>query len=203
MDSNQNSDGGACQGNHPQPSTSAKTSPGQKRSSPQPVPGDLTSRLVNITLWFTFGTTVGVVAQLAITRQPANLGAGMGVGLTAAVTCAIKDLESLQLSPSFLNSSRKFCNRFDGRLDEHSELLADNSAGQERLEDKIERLGERVDTLTLTMTRLPTPAPNTQGRLLSKGTEPASSPKENPSGFSGDGHLNGNGQTPNSLGSGF
>ncbi len=177
-----------------QPSFSARTSPEQKRVKPQPILGDLTSRLVNITLWFTFGTTVGVVAQLAVTRQPANLGAGMGVGLTAAVTCAIKDLEGLQISPSFLNSSRKFCNRFDGRLDEHSELLADNSAGQERLEGKI-------DTLILTMTRLPAPDHNTQGRLL-RGTEPENPPKEPaPNGFSGDSHLNGNGR--NSLGTGF
>ncbi len=197
-------DGGAFQGNRHQPSSSGRTSTDQKRVKPQPVPGDLTSRLVSITLWFTLGTSVGLVAQLAVTRRPANVGAGMGIGLAAALTCAYKDLENLQISPSFLNSSRKFCNRFENSLDKHSEQLADNSAGQERLEDKIERLGERVDTLTLTMTRLPTPAPNTQGRLLSKGTEPASSPKENaPSGFSGDGHLNGNGRTPNSLGTGF
>lgn len=197
-----NSDRAALQGNRSQPSPSARTSPAQKRTKPQPVPGDLTSRLVNIALWFTFGTTVGVVAQLAVTRQPANLGAGMGVGIAASVTCAIKDLEGLQLSPSFLSSSRKFYNRFENRLDTHSEQLADNSAGQERLEGKIEKLSARVDTLTLAMTRLPTPDHNTQGQLLSPSTPPKSPLKETAfNGFSDDSHVNGNGR--NSLGTGF
>ncbi|PZO44043.1 MAG: hypothetical protein DCF15_22230 [Phormidesmis priestleyi] len=195
-------DGGAFQGNRHQPSSSGRTSPDQKRVKPQPVPGDLTSRLVKITLFFTFGTTVGIVSQMAVTRRPVNVGAGMGIGLAAALTCAYKDSESLQLSPSFLNNSRKFCNRFEHKLDTHSEQLADNSAGQERLEDKIERLGERVDTLPLAMTRLPTPAANTQGRLLSTSTQPENPPKETaPNGFSGDSHLNGNGR--NNLGTGF
>lgn len=184
----------------PQPSTQA--SPAQKRAKPQPVPGDLTSRLVNIALWFMFGTTVGLVSQMAVTRRPASVGAGMGVGLTAAIVCAIKDLESLQVSPLLLKNPRKFCNQFEARLDKHSELLADNSAGQERLEVKVEQLSDRVNTLTLAMTRLPPPDPNTQGRLPSASTQPEHPPKETaPSGLSSNGHVNGNGR--NSLGTGF
>lgn len=128
----------------------------------------------------------------------------MGLGIAASVTCAIKDLEGLQLSPSFLNSSRKFCNRFEHKLSAHSEQLADNSAGQERLEGKIEQLSNQVNTLTLAMTRLPPPGPNAQGRLPSASTQPENPPKETAqNGFSGNSHLNGNGRTSNSLGTGF
>ena len=187
-------------GDHNQPassSTQTSSPSSQKSAKPQPLPGDLTSRLVHIVLWFAFGTTVGLVAQMAVTRRSANLGAGMGIGLAAALTCAYKDSESLRVSPLLLSNTRKFCNRFENRLDNHSEQMADNSAGQERLEAKIDRLSERVNSLTLTMARLPTPDLTGQGQLLGRGDMPAKEPTPV------DNHLNGNGRASNGLGSGF
>ena len=176
-------------------STQPSSTPTPKHKRAQPVPGDFTSRLVNILIWFALGAAAGLAAQLATSRRPPNMGGALGVGLATAAVCAYKDAEQLQISPSFLSSTRKFCNRFENNLDTHSEQLADNSAGQERLEGKLDRLSERVDTLTLAMTR--SPAPSRSQQLLAKEAEPPA-----PEIPLNDSSLNGNGHTSR-LGTGF
>jgi hypothetical protein len=141
----------------------------QKREIPPP--GDLTSRLVGIALWFCFGSTVGCISQMAVTRQPPNLGAGMAIGLAAALTSAYKDLEHAQTTRA---------------LPTHP---------QARLEEKLDRLSERLDALPVT--RPSSPAPVSQAQHLSKAIAHSSNSV----------HLNGNGphngQSRNSLGAGF
>ncbi|PZO45280.1 MAG: hypothetical protein DCF15_21710 [Phormidesmis priestleyi] len=153
-------------------------------------PGDLTSRLVSIFLWLSFGTTAGCIGQMAVTRRPPNIGAGMAVGLTAALTCAYKDLESGQVPRQLLTHPQKFFNRFEARLDEHSVQLAENTGGQERLETKLNLLSDRVDTLTLAMIR---PIAKSESVPLEPPPVPVTS----------DAHVNGNGQPQTSLGAGF
>lgn len=150
-------------------------------------PGDLTSRLVSIFLWLSFGTVAGCIGQMAVTRNPPNIGAGMAVGLTAALTCAYKDLEGTQVPRQLLTNPQRFFNRFESRLGEHSVHLAENTGGQERLETKLDSLSERVDTLTLAMVR-----PSSK-----------SVPQELPSAPPANASLNGNGQPQTSLGAGF
>lgn len=175
-----------------QPSPVPKAVPAdQKQTRPQPATGDLTSRLVSLFLWLSFGTTVGCIGQMAVTRRPPNVGAGMAVGLAAALTCAYKDLESAQEPQHLLAHPQKVFNRFETRLDKHSVQLAENTAGQERLEHKLDLLADRVDTLTLAMVR-PTglaedPAP------LAPTT----------AGLTTDASTNGNGQPRDRLGAGF
>lgn len=163
----------------------------KKQTKAQPATGDLTSRLVSLFLWLSFGTTVGCISQMAVTRRPPNVGAGMAVGLAAALTCAYKDLESAQGSQQLLAHPQKFFNRFEVRLDKHSVQLAENTAGQERLEHKLDLLAGRVDTLTLAMVR-PTGL-----------TEKPASPAPPPAGFATDASTNGNGQPKDRLGAGF
>jgi hypothetical protein len=140
-----------------------------KREIPQS--GDLTSRLVGIALWFCFGSTVGCISQMAVTRQPPNLGAGMAIGMAAALTSAYKDLEHSQ-APRVLRTQP-----------------------QTHLEEKIDRLSERLNALPVT--RPASPAPMSQGQSLNKAIAHSSN------GI----HLNGNGshnsQSRNSLGAGF
>ncbi len=161
----------------------------KKQTRTSPAAGDLTSRLVSIFLWLSFGTVAGCIGQMAVTRRPPNVGAGMAVGLTAALTCAYKDLESGQGPRQLLVHPQKFFNRFEARLDEHSVQLAENTGGQERLENKLDLLSNRVDTLTLTMAR-PT------------SSEPVA-PQPSPVPPVSDAALNGNGQPRHRLGAGF
>jgi hypothetical protein len=118
----------------------------QKREIAQP--GDLTRRLVSIALWFCFGTTVGCISQMAVTRQPPNLGAGMAIGMAAALTSAYKDLEHSQMPRA---------------LSTHP---------QARLEKKIDRLSERLDAMPVT--HLSSPAPIGQAQALDKAAVPLS-----------------------------
>jgi hypothetical protein len=103
------------------PTRQSAPPPAQKRALSQP--GDLTSRLVNLALWFCFGSTVGCISQMAVTRQPPNLGAGMAIGMAAALTSAYKDLEHSQAPRA---------------LPTHP---------QGGLEAKIDQLSERLDEL--------------------------------------------------------
>jgi hypothetical protein len=112
----------------------------QKRAIAQP--GDLTSRLVGIALWFCFGTTVGCISQMAVTRRPPNLGAGMAIGMAAALTSAYKDLEHSQTPRG---------------LPTHP---------QKRLEEKLDRLSKRIDALPVTLPS--SPAPVGQAQSLDK-----------------------------------
>ncbi len=161
----------------------------KKQIRTPPAAGDLTSRLVSIFLWLSFGTTAGCIGQMAVTRRPPNVGAGMAVGLTAALTCAYKDLESSQGPRLLLAHPQKFFNRFEARLDEHSVQLAENTGGQERLENKLDLLSNRVDTLTLAMVR---PASSEPVPAQPSPVPPAS-----------DATLNGNSQPHHPLGAGF
>ncbi|PZO42473.1 MAG: hypothetical protein DCF15_22895 [Phormidesmis priestleyi] len=160
--------------------------PSEKKQQPR-APGDLTSRLVSVFLWLSFGTTAGCIGQMAVTRQPPNIGASMAVGLTAALTCAYKDLEGTQVPRQLLVNPQRFFNRFESRLGEHSVQLAENTGGQERLETKLDSLAERVDTLTLAMVR-----PSSK-----------SVPQELPSAPLANASLNGSAQPRTSLGAGF
>ena len=153
-------------------------------------PGDLTSRLVSVFLWLSFGTVAGCIGQMAVTRRPPNIGASMAVGLTAALTCAYKDLEGTQVPRQLLVNPQRFFNRFESRLGEHSVQLAENTGGQERLETKLDSLAERVDTLTLAMVRPP---------AKSESVPLESSPVS----ITNNAHMNGNGQPRTSLGAGF
>lgn len=169
--------------------TQQATPPSGKKQFRAPA-GDLTNRLISLFLWLSFGTVVGCIGQMAVTRRPPNVGAGMAVGLAAALTCAYKDLESAQGSRQLLTHPQKFFNRFEGRLDEHSVRLAENTGGQERLENKLDLLSDRIDTLTLATVR---PAARSESVPLEPPPVPLAS----------DAHVNGNGQTQTSLGAGF
>jgi hypothetical protein len=122
------------------PTRQSASPPAQKREIAQP--GDLTSRLVSIALWFCFGTTVGCISQMAVTRRLPNLGAGMAIGMAAALTSAYKDLEHSQAPRA---------------LPTHP---------QGRLEAKIDRLSERLDALPVNHPA--SPAPVSQAQPLDK-----------------------------------
>ena len=115
----------------------------------------------------------------------------MAIGLTAALTCAYKDLEGTQIPRLLLTNPQKFFNRFESRLDRHSGQLAENTAGQERLENKLDSLSNRVDTLTLAAVR-PSSEPMPQALPSISPVPPANNAP-----------MNGSSQPQNSLGAGF
>ena len=168
-----------------------QTAPPSKKKQSRAPAGDLTSRLVSVFLWFSFGTVVGCIGQMAVTRRPPNIGAGMAIGLTAALTSAYKDLEGTQIPRLLLTNPQKFFNRFEARLDRHSGQLTENTAGQERLEHKLDVLSDRVDTFTLATVR-PSSEPI-----------PQALPSVPPIPLANAASLNGNGQPQHSLGAGF
>ena len=126
-------------------------------SKPQRVPleRDLTNRLVGVIIWFSLATSAGCVMEMAETKAPPNVAGAMKLGLVAASACAYKDLEKSRMPLSLLKAPQQFFSKLIVRLDNHSVQLEENTVGQEQLEEKIDALTLRVDTLTLAMVRPP------------------------------------------------
>ena len=116
---------------------------------------DLTNRLVGVIIWFSLATSAGCVVEMAETKAPPNVAGAMKLGLVAAITCAYKDLEKSRMPLSLLSAPQQFFSKLIVRLDNHSVQLEENTVGQEQLEEKIDVLTRRVDTLTLAMVRPP------------------------------------------------
>ena len=93
--------------------------------------------------------------EMAETKAPPNVAGAMKLGLVAAIACAYKDLEKSRMPLSLLKAPQKFFSKLIVRLDNHSVQLEENTVGQVQLEEKIDALTHRVDTLTLAMVRPP------------------------------------------------
>ena len=120
-----------------------------------PLERDLTNRLVGVIIWFSLATSAGCVIEMAETKAPPNVAGAMKLGLVAAIACAYKDLEKSRMPLSLLKAPQKFFSKLIVRLDSHSVQLEENTVGQVQLEEKIDTLTHRVDTLTLAMVRPP------------------------------------------------
>ena len=140
---------------NPQKPRSSPLSASSHSRSSVPLERDLTNRLVGVIIWFSLATSAGCVMEMAETKAPPNVAGAMKLGLVAAIACAYKDLEKSRMPLSLLRAPQKFFSKLIVRLDNHSIQLEENTVGQVQLEEKIDALTYRVDTLTLSMVRLP------------------------------------------------
>ena len=123
------------------------------RSQTVPLERDLTNRLVGVIIWFSLATSAGCVMEMAETKGRPNVAEAMKLGMVAAIACAYKDLEKSRMPLSLLKAPQQFFSKLIVRLDNHSVQLEENTVGQVQLEEKIDALTHRVDTLTLAMVR--------------------------------------------------
>ena len=140
--------------NHQEPHSSPAIASSSTRSK-VPIERDFTNRLVGVIVWFSLATSAGCVIEMAETKAPPNVAGAIKLGLVAAIACAYKDLEKSRMPLSLLKAPQKFFSKLIVRLDNHSVQLEENTVGQVQLEEKIDALTHRVDTLTLAMVRPP------------------------------------------------
>jgi len=157
--------------NHQEPRSSPLSASSNSRSN-VPLERDLTNRLVGVIIWFSLATSAGCVMEMAETKAPPNVAGAMKLGLVAAIACAYKDLEKSRMPLSLLRAPQKFFSKLIVRLDSHSVQLEENTVGQVQLEEKIDALTHRVDTLTLAMVRPPS-LNNSQSVQLPANAAPA------------------------------
>lgn len=205
--------------NHPGSYSSPESTPTNSRSK-VPLERDLTNRLVGVIIWFSLATSAGCVMEMAETKGRPNVAEAMKLGMVAAIACAYKDLEKSRMPLSLLRAPQRFFSKLIVRLDNHSVQLEENTVGQVQLEEKIDALTHRVDTLTLAMVRPPSLSDLSSAHSLTN-TAPTPAPAEQPVTFNhqsyvSNGQFDGrefnshelnnghtNGRSSRSLGTGF